>query len=393
MAAGLPLRLACGVIALGLLAWSGLPGDAAGQDTRVPQTALSLCPALTVVSREDVPIGTAIAVSPDGRRLARYIHTTLGAELKIRDRETGEERRARLDPPQLPPGFGWQIHGVTFSATGELVAVRSVGAIWVLAADTAEVRYQVSYDAEKQAYPGKASLAGGQLAVSFWLPESYLADAVAKKPVEVRFYEAASGKLLRSISLALDSANQWTEIVISPDATRLAILLRATRWPGRARLALFAAEDGKVLWERKIGAEDLAWSSDGKSLIVLGGELSWLDAATGNKRRGAERTLRFSESQSLRASEAGKLAVGQFSRYNPIKRGLNLDDRRDSRVLVWRLDPGRALCELTPRESEGSDVWPTSGGELLALEQRYEVRPPLRLLRGAVLVTYRLNAP
>src|SRR5712692_4149758 len=160
----------------------GGPESPRGQETVVPQTAMSLCPALTVTAREIVPAGTAIGVSPDGRYLVQYIHTTQGVELKLRNRDTGEDRGVQLEPPSLPPGVTWQVHEIIFSPSGSLFAVRSVGAIWVLDAETAQVRYQIGVDGEKQAYPGKAALAEGQMAAVFWPPESYLADAVPKKP-------------------------------------------------------------------------------------------------------------------------------------------------------------------------------------------------------------------
>ncbi len=382
--------LGVGVLAAGLLVQ---PAAQAQQDTHVPQTALSLCPALKVVAREEVQAGTAIGVSPDGRRLVQYFHTTRGVEMRIHERGAGEEHRAHLEPPALPPGVIWQIHDVAFTPSGSLLAVRSVGKIWVLDAETAATRYQIAADTEKQIYPGKLSLVRDRLAVTFWPVESYLADAEANKPVEVRLYDAASGKLLQSLNLALGSANQWTEVALAPDGSRLAVLLRPTRWPGKARLLLFAVEDGKLLWERKIGGEDLLWSNSGKELLVLGARLSWLDAETGKTRREAEKNMHFSELQTLRVSEAGNFAVGHFHRFNPLKRSLARTDRRETRLLVWQLDTGKVLCELGPRPAEGADVWPTERGELISLEESYDVRPPLRLLHGATLVTYRLDLP
>ncbi|MBI3670733.1 MAG: hypothetical protein HY237_13245 [Acidobacteria bacterium] len=380
--------LAVGVVSAGLLVQ---PAAQAQQDNRVPQTALSLCPALKVAAREEVLAGTAIAVSPDGRRLVQYVHTTRGAEIRLRERDTGEEHRVQLEPPALPPGVTWQVNEIAFSTSGNLLAVRSVGATWMLDAVTSAVRYLLAADAEKQTYPGKLSLAGDRLAVVFWPVESYLADAQASKPVAVRIYDAATGKALRTLALALDSSNQWTELALSPDASRLAVLLRPTRWPGKSRLLLFATEDAKRLWERKIGAEALAWSANGSELLVLGGRLSWLDAETGHTKREAQKNIRFSELQTLRASEPANLAVGQFARYNPFLRTLALGDRRDTRLVIWRMDTGKALCELGPRPAEGADVWPTARGELIALEESYDLRPPLRLLREATLVTYRLD--
>ena len=365
---------------------------AAGQDVRVPQTVLSLCTSLNVVSRETVTPGTGIGISPDGRWLVQYVHTPRGMEMKLLDRDSGQERRMRLDPPPLPPGVIWKATGVAFSPAGNAFVLRSVGALWMVDAGRAQVRFQIGLEKEKQLYPGQASLAAGQLAVAFWPAESYLADAAAKKPIEVRFYDAASGRHTRTIELALDSSSYWMQMALAPDAARLAVLLRPTRWPGKAHLALYQATDGKLLWQRKVSAEDLAWSADGHELLILGGQLAWLDAATGKELRATPREVRFSESQTLRASEPANLAVGSMARFNPLKRGLLAPDRRDARLLLWRLDNGKVVCEQQLRATQGVDVWPTARGELIALEEQYDVRPPLRLLQRATLVVYRLES-
>jgi dipeptidyl aminopeptidase/acylaminoacyl peptidase len=323
--------------------------------------------------------------------MVEYVHTTRGAELKLLERDTGAERRVLLEPATLPPGIIWRIEELAFSPGGSLLAVQSVGGVAVLDAATGEVRYRIAGDAEKQTYPGKLSLTEDRLAVSFWPPESYLADAVTKQPVAVRIYEAATGKLVQEVSLPIESSNHWTEFALSPDGTRLAVLLRATRWPGKAHLRMVNTADGKPLWEHKASAEDLSWLNDGKQLLVLGGKLAWLDASSGKTLRDAEKHVRFSELQMLRESEAGNLAVGHLAHYNPLRRGLFLSDRRDTRIMVWRLDNGKAICEIGPRPSEGADVWPTARGELIALEEQYDIRPPLKLLRSAVLVTYRVE--
>jgi hypothetical protein len=313
--------------------------------------------------------------------------------MKLLDRDSGRERRLRLDPPPLPPGVIWKAAGITFAPVEDAFVLRSVGALWMIDAVRAEVRFQISAEKEKQLYPGQASLAAGQLAVAFWPAESYLADAAAKKPIEVRFYDAASGRHTRTIELALDSSSYWMQMALAADASRLAVLLRPTRWPGKAHLALYQAADGKLLWQRKASAEDLAWSADGHELLVLGGRLVWLDAATGKELRESPGQVRFSESQMLRTSEPANLAVGSLARFNPLKRGLLARDRRDARLILWRLDNGKVVCEQQLRAMQGVDVWLTARGELIALEEQYDVRPPLRLLQSATLVVYKLEWP
>ena len=359
----------------------------------MPQTALSLCNTLSVVSRETVTPGTGIAVSPDGRWLVQYFHTPRGLEMKLLDRDSGQERRLRLDPPPLPPGVIWKATGIVFSPTGDAFVLRSVGALWMINAARAEIRFVIAAEKEKQLYPGQASLAAGQLAVAFWPAELYLADAPAKKPIEIHFYDAASGQNTRAIELVLDSSSYWMQMALAPDASRLAVLLRPTRWPGKARLALYQSADGKLLWQRGASAEDLEWSADGHELLILGGQLAWLDAANGKQLRATPGEVKFSESQSLRTSEPANLAAGSLVRFNPLKRGLRARDRRDARLMLWRLDNGKILCEQELRATQGVDVWPTARGELITLEEQYDVRPPLRLLQGATLVVYKLPPP
>jgi len=361
-----------------------------GQDRQAPQAALAACPALTVAHRDSVVPGTGVAVSADGRWLAQFVHTNRGAELTLLDRDARKAQRVELDRPQLPPGVTWRVAELAFSPGGDLLAVRSTGAIWVLASASARLLYQIGLDAEKQIYPGQLSLARGQLAVIFWPPESYLAYARPKQPVEARIYDALSGKLLRRIMLALETPEEWSELMLSPGGERLAVLMRATRWPGKARLAVFAADTGKLLWQKKLSAEDVAWSGDGQRILALGGELVWLDAHTGKKVQEANTHVRFTEYQKLRLSEPTNTAAGHFVGYSPLRRALDMADRRDRRVLLWRLDTGKSLCDVRLDPGRRVDAWLTARGELIALEESYEVRPALELLRAAEIVTYRL---
>ena len=364
---------------------------AAGQDVHVPQTALSLCPSLTVVARETVTPGTGIGASPDGRWLAEYGHTLKGLELKLVDRDSGQSRRLHLDFPPLPPGVVWKTTGITFSKSGELFVVQSIGGLWVIESSSAAVRFQIFRDPHGL-YPGTPTMAGGLLAAIFWPPESYFADAPGLKEVEIRFFDLQDGSRVRTRIFKLNTAEVWTRMALSPDGRRLAILLRPTRWPGKSDLRILEVESNKILWQRKISGEDLAWSEDGAEVFVLAGQLRWLDANTGKQRRSSAGNVRGSESQLLRISADAKLAVGSMARYNPLLRGLRVHDRRDAQLLLWQLDTGAILCDQQLRPSQSADVWPTARGELVALEEQYDVRPPLRLLQRATLVVYRLES-
>ena len=357
----------------------------------IPQTALSRCPSLRMVEQENVPPGTAIAVSPDGRRLALYFHTVRGAEITIRDRDTSEVHRMDLEPPTVPPGIAWRITDVEFSPAGDVLAVLSIGKLWALSAETGAVLYEIGLDTEQQRYPGQLTLGGEKLALVFWPAESYLAAAKPKGLTNVRVHETRTGKLLHNLFLPIRTPDAWTRLALSPDAERLAVLMRPTRWPGKARLVLFATSDGKMLWEKKVGAEDMAWSADVRELLVLGSELHWLDAMSGKELRTAERKTRFSESQKLRLSDPVNLATGFFLRYNQWKRSLDMSDFRDPQFRIWRLDSGKAVCELLLDQSVRADVWPTARREIIALEESYDVRPQLRILHAAHIVIYRIE--
>jgi hypothetical protein len=364
--------------------------SAQAPDPIVPQTALSRCPPLRVAAREDVAPGTAIAVSPDGRRMALYFHTIHGAELTLREHDTAETHRVELTPPSLPPGVVWQIREVLFSRDGELLIIESVGKVWAIVAATGETIYEMGMD-DQQRFPGQATLGGGRLALVFWPPESFLATAKPKGQTNVRLYDARTGRETHNLFLPVRTPDAWTRIALSPDGERLAVLMRPTRWPGKARLATYSVGDGAALWEKKVSAEDLAWSADIRELLILGGELQWLDAGSGKKLRTAEKKTRYSENQKLRTSDMANLAAGFFLRYSVLKRMFDLSESSEPHFRIWRLDSGKASCDIALDATVRVDVWPTSRGEIIALEESYDVRPPLRILRAARIVTYRVE--
>ncbi len=357
----------------------------------MPQTALSPCAAVNIISREPLVPGTGLAVSPDGHWLALYVHTNRGGEVTLRPREGGEVRHIELTPPALPPGVVWRVFDAEFSPGSDLLAVRSLGAIWMIDVASGKSLYEIALDSENQVYPGRLSITANTLAVIFWPAESFLADVPAKKPVEVRLYEIATGKLLRTLPIAVDSSETWVEMELAPDATRIAILSRPTRWPGKARLAVFAADTGNLSWETRISAEDFHWSADSTSLFALGGRFLTLDAATGKQKSESKNEYGPSEFQKLRINETANLVVGQFSRYSRFKRTFRVNDRRENLLVLWQLPGVTPVCQTPLPPTLSVEPWLTSDGEIIALEEVYDLRPPLRLLKSAQLVTYRMT--
>jgi hypothetical protein len=234
------------------------------------------------------------------------------------------------------------------------------------------------------------SLSADTLSVIYWPPESFLADVQAKKAVEVRLYEASTGKLQHTLNLPLQSSEAWTRMELSPDNSRIAILLRATRWPGKARLDLFAADSGKLLWETKIPAEDFVWAGDSKSIFALGSRFMTLEADSGNQTAESKFDFGSAENQKLEINETANLAMGKLSLFSRVKRSLGRSDPRETALVLWRLDQAAPVCQASLPPSVSVKAWLTSQGEIITLEENYELHPKLRLLKSAQIVTYRL---
>jgi hypothetical protein len=368
------------------------PIPVAAQDTVVPQTALSTCAAVSIVSRETIAAGTGLAVSPDGHWLALYVHTNRGGEVSLRSRATGESHLIEFVPPALPAGVSWRLLDAVFSPNSEVLAIRSTGAVWVIDVATGNIRFQIGVDSERQTYPGRLSLTNDTLSVIFWLPESFLADVQAGKDVEVRLYGAATGKLQRTLKLPMLSSEAWTEMELSQDNSRIAILHRATRWPGKARLNLFDAESGRLLWEAKIHAEDFLWASDNKSIFALGSRFMTFDAESGKQKSESRFEFGSAENQKLEINETLNLALGHLALFSRLKRSFGRSDRRETMVVLWRLDQAAPTCQVSLPPSLSAKAWLTSQGEIVVLEESYELHPKLQLLKSAQIVTYRVPA-
>lgn len=362
-------------------------------DASVPHTLLSACAALQVVARQEMTPGMQVAISPDGQFRAAYFYTGGAVTVLLHDRDTEDEQRIELPLPAIPPGIEWRLLGAEFSPDGDWLAVHGTGTVWVIDTPAAELRSTISFDTAKQLYPGQMTWSNNALGVLFWPPESVLAEAPPKTPVDFGIYDPANARMLHSVPLTLAAADSWNVVRLSPDAKRVAVLERAQKWPGSARLRVISIDTGKALWDRKADGEDMGWSADGSQLLLLGGKLRWLDAATGKDVRSAAKDLGPSDYQRLRFSNAGNLATGILARYSRFNRLFGDNGQREWMFALWQTATGAQLCQVPLDPAISLDPWVTARGEVVALEQTYELRPPLRLLKSAVLVTYRYNTP
>ena len=362
-------------------------------DTRIPQYILSTCPALVPVGTETILPGTEMAVSLDGQFRVTWVHTPEGAELTLLNRDTQDQHHIDLPAPVLPPGVAWRVLEARFSPDSRLLAVRSVGRIWIADAAAAKLLYSINVDIKKQLWPGSFTWSNKLLGVTFWPPESVLADAPAKTPITFDLYDAASGAGVRAVPLDLTSSDAWLQPALSPDGSHIAVLVRARTWPGSARLFLLVAATGKAEWDKKISAEDIAWSADDSQILALGNRLMWLSPKNGRKMRESAGDAGSSEYQRLKFNEQGGVALASFSLYSPFHRMFSKHPQDQQLIVLWNLKSGEELCRKMPDATSSIEPWVTARGEIVALEETYNIRPPLRLLKSARIVTYKIMLP
>jgi WD40 repeat protein len=356
------------------------------------QFALSTCPALTTVSSETAVPGAAIAVSADGRFLATWIHTTDGADLTVRNRDTGAAHRIELPAQIVPPGMTWHVLQARFSPDSRLLVVGALGRVWVAEPSTGRLLYSIGVSGDGGLWPASFAISNDRLGVIFWPPQSALRDVPSKQATLLDFYDLPTGRGLRAIPLETHTSSAWATAELSPDDQWLLLLERARTWPGRAHLTLLDAASGQPVWKKSYPVEDARWSADTGSLVALGGRLIWLSAKNGQILRESGSDAGASEFQRLRFNEISGAALGLFSRYSLWQRLFTRHTEESALVVLWRMDTGQELCrvQLSPRTAV--DGWPTSRGEIITLEETYAPRSPTPRPQSAHIVTYKLAA-
>ena len=115
-----------------------------------------------------------------------------------------------------------------------------------------------------------------------------------------------------------------------------------------------------------------------------------LDAESGKQKGESKFDFGSAENQKLEINETANLAMGNLSLYSSVKRRFGKSDHFETALVLWRLDQAAPVCQVSLPPSMSVKAWLTAQGEIITLEENYELHPKLRLLKGAQIVTYRL---
>jgi hypothetical protein len=368
------------------------PARYAKGDVRMSQYALSTCPALTTGTSVDAVPGASITVSDDGKYLASWIHTIGGADLTLRNRDSGAEHRIELPAQIVPPGMTWRVLQARFSPDARWLVVGAMGRVWVAEASSGRLLYSVGVSGDGGLWPGDFTVSNDQLAVAFWPLRSALGDQPSRQAALLDIYDLPTGRGLRAIPLDARTSAAWTKVELSPSGKWLLLLERARTWPGQAHLALLDAASGQPVWKKRYPVETAAWTGDGSQLLALGSRLMWLSARNGQILRESGSDAGASEFQRLRFSETSGAALGLFSRYNPLQRLFNRHPEESALVVLWRMDTAQELCRTQLNSGMAVDGWVTSRGEVVVLEETFASGSPTPRPKAAHIVTYKLAA-
>jgi hypothetical protein len=346
---------------------------------------------MTAVSSESAVPGAALAVSPDGRFLAIWVHTMSGADLTVRNRDTGTEHRIELPAQSVPPGVAWRIVQARFSPNGHWLVVHSVGRLWVADPVAGRLVYSIGPSEDGNLWPGGFTMSNARLGVTFWQPQSVVQDQISKRPPIFDIYDLATGRGLRAIALDAHSSAAWLEADLSPDDKWLLLLERSRTWAGKAQVSLLVADSGQLVWRRKYAVDTAGWENRDSNLLALGGHLLWLSAQNGemiHDSGGADASS--SQFRRLRFNEASGVALGLLFRYKPLQQMFSQDSENSPLAVLWRIDTLQELCRTRLKAGMNVDGWVTAGGEIITLEETYIPRSATYRPTSARIVTYRL---
>jgi hypothetical protein len=361
-------------------------------DVRTAQSALSTCPALMTVSSEAGVPGAAMAISANGRFLATWIHTAGGADLTVRNRDTGAHHRIELPAQTVPPGITWRVLGAQFSPDAHWLVVGAMGRVWVMEALTGHLVYSVGVSSDDGLWPGKFTVSNHRLGVAFWPPQSALHDGASVHAALLDIYDLPTGRGLRAFPFGAHTSAAWTSVELSPDDRWLLLLERARTWPGQAHMTLLDVASGQPVWRKGYPVETAGWTADSSSILALGRRLIWLSAKNGQMQRESGSNAGASEFQRLSFNEVASAAIGVFSRYSSFQRLFKRHSEETSLVVLWRMDTAQELCRIPLSAGTAVDGRVTSRAEVVALEETYGPRNPTPRPKAVRIVTYKLAA-
>ena len=356
--------------------------------------ALSSCPAIAAVSSEDAVPGAALAVSPDGRFLAIWVHTMSGADLTVRNRDTGAEHRIELPAQAVPAGIAWRVVQARFSPNGRWLVIHSLGRLWVADPVAGRLVYSIGPSEDGGLWPGGFTMSNARLGVTFWQPRSVLQDQISKRMPVFDIYDLATGRGLRAIALDTHASAAWVEADLSPDDKWLLLLERSRSWSGKTQVSLLVADSGQLVWRRKYPVDTVGWAGGDLKLLALGGRLLWLSAQNGELiHASGEADGGSNQFRRLRFNEASGVALGVLFRSKPIQQMFSQDPERSPVAVLWRLETLQELCRIRLKVGMNVNGWVTARGEIVTLEETYIPRSATYRPTSARIVTYRLAPP
>jgi WD40 repeat protein len=277
--------------------------------------------------RLDAPISIA-AVSPDGR----YVAANLGRSVQMADGSwknneflevldlSASKVVARVDIPSVklvsnaPAGLAGEFLGYCDSGK-YLVSFDSINTVYVL--DASSYRVESTFDLGGMTEPANGIGANVTMACSATAPLFAVGGYGGRLGVGVvRVYDIVSGKEVDEVRQDAAAEAEFGEIAISPDGSKLAILLKDRRWNEKLKGPNIQIRDGKSL---KL-VSDFS-TGDSPQGLIFAGESEVVTVNEQPSRSSSKQALRLWDVQS--GHEERQLADAQLDVEGPISSSAN----------------------------------------------------------------------
>ena len=277
--------------------------------------------------RLDAPISTA-AVSPDGR----YVAASLGRSVQMADGSwknneflevldlSASKVVARVDIPSVrlvsnaPAGLAGEFVG--YCDNGKyLVSFDSINTVYVL--NTGSYRVESTFDLGGMTEPANGIGANVTMACSATAPLFAVGGYGGRLGLgAVLVYDIVSGKEVGEVRQDAVAEAEFGEIAISPDGSKLAILLKDRRWNEKLKGPNIQIRDGKSL---KL-ISDFS-TGDSPQGLIFAGESEVVTVNEQPSRSSSKQALRLWDVRS--GHEERQLADNQLDVEGPISSSAN----------------------------------------------------------------------